>query len=53
MQSGHQNKGNMRPIILADKGKSHGSSLSSQTTHFPKQKNNNFDKSTADVSIDG
>ena len=53
MHPGHQNKGNIRPIILADKGKSHGSSLSSQTTHGPKQKPNNFDRSTAEVSKDG
>ena len=53
MHSGHQNKGNMRPIILADKGKSHGNSLPSQTTNCQKPKHNNFDRSTADVSIDG
>ena len=53
LHSGHQNKGNMRPIVLADKGKIHGNPLSSQTTHCPKQKHNNFDRNTADVSIYG
>ena len=53
INQGHQNKGNIRPIILADKGKSNENSLPSQTTHCQQPKHNSFDRNITDVSING
>ena len=50
VHSGHPNGGNMKPIILADNSKSHGSSASSNT-HYQQQKQNYYDRNLVDVSV--
>ena len=49
--SGHQHKGNnVRPIILADKAKGLGSSISS-STNYQQPKQNQYDRDIVDVSV--
>ena len=50
VHSGHPNGGNMKPIILADNAKAHGSPASSNA-HYQQQKQTYFDRNLVDVSV--